>query len=313
MQNWRPILLAAAMLAVLPSGASSDDRVVAQVNGVDIKNSDLDFAATEVGAQLSAFPPEQRRMMLLQFVIENELMAGAAVKDGLESAQGFEDRLKYHRRRTLRDAYYDKIVRGGVSDAEAKKVYDEKIGSLKPEEEIHARHILVKTEQEAKDVAERLKKGEDFAKVAKEKSQDSAAEGGDLGFFTRGQMIKPFEEAAFKLEAGKISDPLQTQFGWHIIKVEEKRNRPLPSFDQVKDTIYDQLTQQKATQTLRDLQGTAKIEIVDPEIKKSMEALGPKREGTPESGAKPAGEAQGAKPAGEAQGAKPAGEAQGRP
>jgi peptidyl-prolyl cis-trans isomerase C len=286
------MLLAAAMLALLPSQASAEDRVVAQVNGVDIKNSDLDFAATEVGPQLAAFPPEQRRMMLLQFVIENELMAGAAVKEKLDTGQSFEDRLKYHRRRTLRDAYYDKLVRGGVSDAEAKKLYDEKVGGLKPEEEIHARHILVKTEQEAKDIAERLKKGEDFATLAKEKSQDAGAEGGDLGFFARGQMIKPFEEAAFKLEAGKISDPIQTQFGWHIIKVEEKRTRPLPSFDEVKDTIYNQLTQQKATQTLRDLQGTAKIDIVDPEIKKSMEDLGPKREAPPQSAPTPPGDAQ---------------------
>ncbi|HEU0017026.1 MAG TPA: peptidylprolyl isomerase, partial [Methyloceanibacter sp.] len=237
MKTWRTLLLVAAFIACVAFTARADDPVVATINGVDIKQSDLDFAATEVGAQLANFPPDDRRRMLLQFVIENELMAEAAVKAGLDSGQAFEDRLKYHRRRTLRDAYFDKSVRNAVPEEEAKKIYDQKVAGMKPEEEIHARHILVATEAEAKEIQERLKKGEDFATVAKEKSKDPSAEGGDLGFFGRGQMLKPFEDAAFQLKEGEISNPVRTQFGWHIIKVEEKRTRPLPTFDQVKDTI----------------------------------------------------------------------------
>ena len=152
MKTWRSLLLVAAFIACVPFAARADDPVVAKVNGADIKQSDLDFAATEVGAQLANFPPEDRRRMLLQFVIENELMAEAAVKDGLDSGQSFEDRLKYHRRRTLRDAYFDKSVRNAVPEEEAKKIYDQKIVGLKPEEEIHARHILVATEAEAKEI-----------------------------------------------------------------------------------------------------------------------------------------------------------------
>ena len=271
MKVWRIVLLVAAFIACLPFAASADDVVVAKVNGVDIKQSDLDFAASEVGAQLANFPPEDRRRMLLQFVMENELMAEAAVQAALDSGPSFEDRLKYHKRRALRDAYYDKSVRNAIPDEDAKKIYDTKIAGMKPEEEIHARHILVATEAEAKEVKERLMKGEDFATVAKEKSKDPSAEGGDLGFFGRGQMLKPFEDAAFALKVGEISDPVQTQFGWHIIKVEEKRTRPLPTFDQVKDTIISQLTAQKAKDTLKQLHDTAKIEIIDPEIKKSMQ------------------------------------------
>jgi peptidyl-prolyl cis-trans isomerase C len=222
--------------------------------------------------------------MLLQFVIENELMAEAATKAGLDSGQSFEDRIKYHRRRALRDAYFDKSVRNAVPEEEAKKIYDQKVAGMKPEEEIHARHILVATEAEAKEVKERLQKGEDFATVAKEKSKDPSAEGGDLGFFSRGQMLKPFEDAAFALKEGEISDPVQTQFGWHIIKVEEKRTRPLPTFDQVKDTIISQLTAQKAKQTIKELHDAAKIEIVDPEIKKSMQDAAVRGEGQPEEG-----------------------------
>ena len=143
---------------------------------------------------------------------------------------------------------------------------------MKSEPEVRTRHILVGSEDEAKQIAERLKKGEDFAALAKEKSKDTTAVGGELGFFTRGRMIKEFEDAAFALEVGKISEPVQTQFGWHIIKVEEKRERPLPSFDEVKDAITVQLVQQKAQEVLTGLQKEAKIEILDPELKKAMDA-----------------------------------------
>jgi peptidyl-prolyl cis-trans isomerase C len=232
--------------------------------------------------------------MLLQFVMENELMAEAAVQAGLESGQSFEDRLKYHKRRgTLRDAYFDKSVRNAVRDEEAKKIYDAKAAGMKPEEEIHVRHILVATEAEAKEVKERLMKGEDVTTVAKEKSKDPSAEGGDLGFFGHGQMLKPFEDAAFALKDGEISDPVQTQFGWHIIKVEERRTRPLPTFDQVKDTIISQLSAEKAKQTLKELHDAAKMEIIDPEIKKSMDAAAAKDlvpSNQPEQGSSESGE-----------------------
>ena len=206
--------------------------------------------------------------MLLQYVIENELMAGAGQKDSLDKADSFPGRVKYHERRALRDAFFDVKINDAVTEAEAKKIYDEKIVQLKPEQEMHARHILVATEAEAKEVAERLKKGEDFATVAKEKSKDTGAEGGDLGFFARGQMLKPFEDAAFALDVGQISEPVQTQFGWHIIKVEEKRDQPLPTFDQVKEAIIAQLVQQKAQEVVTGLRDAAKIEVVDPELKK---------------------------------------------
>ena len=293
MKTWSALLLLAALVACpsLPA-AAADDVVVATVNGTDIKQSDLDFASSEVGAQLSQYPAADRRRMLLQFVIENEILAEAAEKDSLATAPSFPGRLKYHGRRALRDAYYDKNVRDGVSEAAAKAIYDEKIKGLKPEEEIHARHILVTSEADAKAVAERLKKGEDFATVAKEVSKDPSAEGGDLGFFGRGQMLKPFEDAAFALEVGQISEPVQTQFGWHIIKVEEKREKPLPTFDEVKDTITAQLVQQKAQQTVRELHDAAKIDIVDPDIKKAMQDAAVRGEALPEPGDEPSGDAE---------------------
>jgi peptidyl-prolyl cis-trans isomerase C len=280
-KTWSALLLLAAFVGFAPLAAAADDPVVARVNGVDIKQSDLDFAASEVGPRLASLAAAERRRVLLQYVIENELMAGAGQKDSLDKAESFPSRAQYHQRRALRDAFFDVKIIDAVTEADAKKIYDEKIVQLKPEQEVHARHILVATEAEAKEVAERLKKGDDFAVLAKEKSKDTGAEGGDLGFFARGQMLKPFEEAAFALDVGQISEPVQTQFGWHIIKVEAKRDQPLPTFDQVKEAIIAQLVQQKAQEVVTGLRDAAKIEVVDAELKKSMDDAAAKSDGAP--------------------------------
>lgn len=273
MKTWSALLLIAAFIGLVPMpAAAADDPVVARVNDVDIKQSDLDFAASEVGGRIASLPALDRKRVLVQYLIENELMAGAGQKDSLDKTESFPGRAAYHQRRALRDAFFDAKITDAVSEAEAKKIFDEKIAGLKPEQEVHARHILVATEDEAKQVAERLKKGEDFAALAKEKSKDSSIEDGDLGFITRGQTLKPFEDTAFVLEVGEISAPVQTQLGWHIIVVEEKRDQPLPTFDQVKEAIIAQLVQAKAQEVVTGLRDAAKIEVVDPELKKAMEA-----------------------------------------
>lgn len=270
MKLWSAMLLLAASIAFVPP-AAAEDAVVARVNGVDIKQSDLDFAASEVGPRLGTYRPEDRKRILLQFMIENELMAGASEKEDLDKADTFEKRVAYHKRRALRDAFFDMNITGAVKESEAKKIFEEKIAKMKPEKEIKARHILVGTEDEAKEIKAQLEGGTDFAKLATEKSKDKNAEGGDLGFFTRGQMLKPFEDAAFALDVGKISDPVKTSFGWHIIVVEEKRDQKLPSFDDVKEPIMSQLLVQKAQVVVSGLREKAEIEIVDPEIKRSMD------------------------------------------
>jgi peptidyl-prolyl cis-trans isomerase C len=275
------LLLLAASIALVPLAAAADDAVVARVNGHEIKQSDLDFAATEIGPRLATIRPDDRRRILLQFVIENELMAGAGEKEKLDQTDTFPARVKYHTRRALRDAFYDSGIAGAVTDADAKQIYDEKISKMKPEQEVHARHILVETKEEAEEVIKRLKNGEDFAKVADEKSKDTNAKGGDLGFFTRGQMLKPFEDAAFALEPGQISEPVQTQFGWHVIKVEEKRDQSLPSYDEVKEAIMAQLIQQKAQQVVTNLRDSATIDIVDPELKRSLDDAAMRGEAPP--------------------------------
>lgn len=280
MKLWSALLLLAASIFLVPP-VHAADPVVARVNGVEIKQSDLDFAASEVGPRLGAVRPDDRNRILLQFVIENELMAGAGEKENLDETDTFDKRVAYHRRRALRDAYFDKNVTGGVTEAEAKKVFEDNIAKVKPEQEIKARHILVETEDEAKAVKAELDGGADFAKLAAEKSKDKNAEGGDLGYFTRGQMLKPFEDAAFALDVGQISDPVKTSFGWHIIEVQEKRDQKLPTFEDVKDPIMSQLVMRKAQTVVSGLRSEADIEIVDPDLKRAMDDAAMRGEAPP--------------------------------
>src|SRR5437868_7319134 len=145
-----------------------------------------------------------------------------------------------------------------------KKVYEEAAKQIEGEQEVHARHILVETEDEAKAIAAELKKGADFAELAKKKSKDpGASDGGDLGFFTKDQMVPEFSTVAFSLEPGKISDPVKSQFGWHIIKVEEKRNRKAPEFDQVKAQIEQYVTRKAEADYVAKLRQAAKVERLD--------------------------------------------------
>ena len=133
--------------------------------------------------------------------------------------------MQYWRRRSLRDLYFDKTVKDSVSDAEAKKFYDAQVGGAEVEDEVRARHILVDSKEKARELFEKVAYGTDFAELAKQNSKDpgSKDQGGDLGYFSRGQMVPQFEEAAFKLQKGEVSQPFETQFGWHILKVDDRR------------------------------------------------------------------------------------------
>ncbi|MEZ5910633.1 MAG: peptidylprolyl isomerase [Hyphomicrobiaceae bacterium] len=271
-------LLAAVGAAVLLVSASfaavAEEKIVARVNGKVITEADMRLAEAEVGNELAQLPPNMRRRVLVEFLIENQLFADAADKEKLSEQAAFAERMKYSRRRALRDAYFEKVVQKAVTEAEAKALYDKQIGSVKAPEEVRVRHILVKTEAEAKDVIERLRRGDAFDAVAKEKSLDpgSKARGGDLGYFAKGQMVKEFEETAFKLKKDEISAPVKTQFGFHVLKLEDRRTRPLPTFEMLKDRIMGSLIHRKAQEVIAKLREGSKVELVDAELKKVEEA-----------------------------------------
>ncbi len=264
--------IVAAFLLLGGLGADAQDRVIAKVNGKAITEADMKLAEAEIGNDLGSLPEATKRRVLAEFLIENQLFADAADGQKLGSGASFDERLQYWRRRALRDAYFDQSVRAAISDADAKKFYDSQVGAAKSEEEVRARHILV--ESKARELYEKIAHGADFAQLAKEHSKDpgSKDQGGELGFFTRGQMVPQFEEVAFKLKKSEVGEPFHSQFGWHIVRVDERRQRTAPPFEAVKDRVVAAMIHKKAQQIAADLRGKAQIEYIDAEIKRSMES-----------------------------------------
>lgn len=276
--------LASAALPAVSSLALAEDKVVATINGMPVTDADLAIADSEIGADMGTMPALQKRMSLLEFLIDNQLFAEAADTEKLGQGPEFETRLKYLKRRALRELYFEKVIKASVSDADARKVYDDQVKLIKPEEEVSARHILVESEDKAKELKEKIKGGGDFAALAKENSKDTGSkeDGGNLGYFGHGQMVPQFEEVVFKLAKGDVSDPVKTQFGWHLIKIEDKRMKAPPAFDIVKDRIIQSQLLQKAQQSAVALRAKSKIEFVDPEIKTAIEERNKQLEAKPE-------------------------------
>jgi peptidyl-prolyl cis-trans isomerase C len=255
--------LAMVLLAVLPARAD-DNPVLAKVNGAEIRQSDLALAEEELGPSLAQMDPATKKDNVLSFLIDMKIVAKAAEDKKIENNEDFKKRLAFTRNRLLMDSLLANEGKAATTDEAMKKVYEDASKQITGEQEVHARHILVETEDEAKAVAEELKKGADFAELAKKKSKDpGASDGGDLGFFTKDQMVPEFSAVAFALEPGKVSDPVKSQFGWHIIKVEEKRNRKAPDFDQVKAQIETYVTRKAQADYVAKLREAAKVERMD--------------------------------------------------
>ncbi len=256
--------LAVLLLAGLPLRAEEANPVLAKVNGADIRQSDLALAEEELGPSLAQMDPATKKENVLAFLIDMKIVAKAAEDKKVENNEDFKKRLAFTRNRLLMDSLLAAEGKAATTDEAMKKVYEEASKQIAGEQEVHARHILVPTEEEAKAVAEELKKGADFAELAKKKSKDpGASDGGDLGFFTKDQMVPEFSAVAFALEPNKISDPVKSQFGWHIIKVEEKRNRQAPEFEQVKAQIETYVTRKAQAEYVAKLREAAKIERMD--------------------------------------------------
>src|SRR3954452_2069558 len=255
--------LAALLGTGLPVRAE-DNAVLAKVNGVEIRQSDVALAEEELGPSLAQMDPATKKDNVLAFLIDLRIVAKAAEDKKVENNEDFKKRLAFTRNRLLMDSLLANEGKAATTDDAMKKVYEEASKQIVGEQEVHARHILVETEDEAKAVEDELKKGADFAELAKKKSKDpGASDGGDLGFFTKEQMVPEFSTVAFALEPGKISDPVKSQFGWHIIKVEEKRNRKPPEFDQVKSQIEAYVTRKAQADYVAKLREGAKIERMD--------------------------------------------------
>ena len=268
---------------LLPFAANAaPEKTVATVNGIEIKEGMVPLAAQIISQQASVTPDKIERSDVIDYLIQMYVVADAAFEEKVspvdlrkqdlatsapEGGAPAGADINIQRLQALGQLvgeYYKKTIRPTVSDQDAKTVYDTWVSKFTPGEEIHAHHILVKTEDEAKDIAKKLKDGGSFTDLAKQYSQDPGGQsGGDLGYFGRGDMVKPFEDAAFALETGKISDPVQSQFGWHIIQVDDKRQSQPPAFEEVKDSIVDFAGQSKLAQRLAALKEKAQIQKFD--------------------------------------------------
>jgi peptidyl-prolyl cis-trans isomerase C len=255
--------LALQFAVAMPVRAAADDPVVARVNGTEIRASDLAIAEEDVGSNLP-MTGEARREYLTKYLSDMILVAQAAEAKKLQDRDDFKQRLAYSREKLLMEMMLQQEGKASISEAALRQLYQEAVKQMAGEKEVHARHILVESEDQAKAVLAELKKGADFASLAKEKSKDpGAGNGGDLGFFTKDQMVPEFAQAAFKLEPGQLSDPVKTQFGWHVIKVEEKRERPIPEFDKVRDQLETFLQRRTQADLINKLRASANIEKPD--------------------------------------------------
>ena len=227
--RFRTVLLTAAALALL--GASPAlAKVLAKVNGGEITDDDVRIAEQDLGASL----PQQlqgaaRQTYVLDYLIDLKLAAAQGAKDGAAETADFARQMAYYRDKTLMEGVLGALAKTAATPEAEQKVYDDAAKAQKPEEEIHARHILVPTEDEAKAALARVKGGEDFAKVADEVSKDPGIRRAATSMVHQRQMVPAFADAAFKLQPGDVSSPVKSEFGWHVIKVEGKRREGLPA------------------------------------------------------------------------------------
>jgi len=268
------LALIMGMTSSYPASAQ-EDKVIATLNGQQITEADMALAEEQLGAQFGRLPEAERRVALLSALIDLKLLANAAVEQKIDESDEFKQQQEFLRNQALHSAFIEKNVIEQITDDEVKARYDEEVKKLTMPEEVHARHILVESEDEAKAIIKQLDDGGNFEEIAKEKSKDgAAANGGDLGYFTKGRMVPEFETAAFAMESGSYSkEPIKTQFGWHVIKVDDKRQQPAPTLEQVSDEVRSVIVREKYVATLKDIRGKADVNIPDAELKASVDKL----------------------------------------
>lgn len=253
-----------ALSLLLPFALPAAAEVLATVNGKQITDEDLKIAAEDLGSGIpQQLQGKARETYLLDYLIDSQLVAEKAQADKLDQDPEFAPRLAYYRQKVLAELMLGQIAKDSITPDKLQQTYDAAAKASKPQTEIHARHILVDTEADAEAALKRIRAGEDFAKVAKDVSKDGGENGGDLGWFTKDKMIPEFADAAFKLNDGEVSEPVKTQFGWHIIQVEGRRQTTFPPFDQVKGQVEAFVIQQAQTDFITQLHKSATISRSD--------------------------------------------------
>lgn len=261
--------------ATTPAATTEKDepgKVLATVNGISITQGEVDQAATDLDPQFGRLPVEQRRLAALAALIDIKALAAEGEKNKLDQTEEFKRRVSFLKERALHNEVFKAEIVDKISDEDARIRYDKEIAALPVQNEVHARHILVKEKKDAEDIIKKLDNGAKFEDLAKENSTDgSAAQGGDLGYFGEGMMVPEFEKAAFALEPGNYTkEPVESQFGFHIIKLEDKRAKQPPAFEQVKDEIRSMIMRERYVTMIKDLRNGMEITYNDPAVEKAM-------------------------------------------
>jgi peptidyl-prolyl cis-trans isomerase C len=280
-------LALAALLSLAASLAAAETKTLATVDGQAITQQDVDNALSDIGQGLpQGLDAAARQKYALDYLIDLKLVARKAFADKVDADPEFARKLEYFKDKLAMEELLGKVAKDADTSAAEHAAYDAAAKAQPPEEEIHARHILLPDEASAQKALARVKGGEDFAKVADELSKDPASKGGDLGWFTKDRMVPEFADVAFKMKPGQVSDPVKTKFGWHIIKVEGERMKSFPPFDEVKDQAARYVQQKAQGDLITALRKDAKIERFDAAPAKP--AAGPSPAATPSPAQTPA-------------------------
>jgi peptidyl-prolyl cis-trans isomerase C len=255
--------------AVLPPPAPPSppaifkDPIVASINGQPIHLSELEVAQQALPPQYRNMPMQAVFPALLDRIVDSKLVVQDGRKNKVADDPAFKKRMSFVEEQVIQDFWLQREIAKKVTPERLQQRYEERLKSMPAEEEVHARHILVSSEDEAKTIIADLKKGAAFDKLAKEKSTDKAsgAEGGDLGWFKKTDMVKEFADAAFALKKGETTEmPVKTQFGYHIIWIEDRRKAPPPAFEEMQEQLREELARETVTGVLDTLRASAKIE-----------------------------------------------------
>jgi peptidyl-prolyl cis-trans isomerase C len=253
--------------AQTPESGAGVPEVFATVDGTDITERDVRLAAESLRADLDQIPAQFKLVVVLDHLVEQHLYASAARGAGVDQSREFKDRLAYYTAKALHDAYIETVLVGSITDEEIETRYSEEIESLPETEEVRARHVLVDTEAEARVILAMARGGADFADLARAHSTGaSAAKGGDLDYFTAEAMLPAFSGAAFALDVGSISEPVETRFGWHVIKLEDRRLRPPPPLEAVQGQMRALVLRDRVRQKTEELRAAADLEVLGEDI-----------------------------------------------
>ncbi len=262
---------AMALIAVaagpLPAAAQDDNPVVASVNGEEIRRNEVIDAIRRMPQQIQQMPPEILIPAIAEQLATSRLMSERGYAENLQDEEDVKARVAEAERNIVQDAWLERAIASRIKEEDVTAAYEEMLAANPPSEEVSARHILVETEDEGKAVIERLKGGEDFATLAAEASiGPSGPRGGDLGYFAKEQMVEAFAEAAFSMDPGAYSEmPVQTQFGWHVILVEDRRMTPQPTIEDLREEIEGGLADQYVQEIVAELREGADIVVYGPD------------------------------------------------